>query len=98
MCKKRGLTSSLQGTEDISICSLQLQDIDGAGTFGTLLDIKADLLPRDKGLKAEAAVLDGGVVDKYVRTLFDGDKTVPFGIVEPLYCSMSHVTYLFFQD
>jgi hypothetical protein len=82
----------------VFIRSLQFQDIDGTGTFRTVLDIEADLLTLDKGLKAETAVLDGGVVDEYVRTLFDGDKTVPFGIIEPLYRSMSHVAYLFLQD
>jgi hypothetical protein len=98
MCKKRGLTSFLQGTEGVSICSLQFLDIDGSGTFGTSFNIKADLFPRNKGFKAGAAVLDGGVVDEYVRALSDGDKTVPFGIVEPLYRSMNHVAYLFSQD
>jgi hypothetical protein len=82
----------------VIICSLQFQDIDGAGTFGTVLDIKADFLACDKGLKAETAVLDGGLVDEYVRTLFDGDKTVTFGIIEPLYRSMSHVADLLSQD
>jgi hypothetical protein len=37
-------------------------------------------------------------VDEYVRALFDGDKTVTFGIVKPLYRSMSHVAYLLSQE
>jgi len=45
---KQELTSSLWRKEDVSICGLQFHNVDGAGTFGTLLDIKADSLTLDE--------------------------------------------------
>src|SRR5207245_3386105 len=36
---------------------------------------------------------NGAVVDKYVRSILTSDKTVPLGVVEPLYCAF-HTLHL----
>src|SRR5579859_1385383 len=39
---------------------------------------------------AEALVLNGGVVHEYIFAILTADKTIPLGVIEPLYCSLFH--------
>jgi hypothetical protein len=73
---------------------LQLHNVDGAGAFRALLDIKADLITLGKGLESKILALDGRMVDKHILAIFDRDKTVTFGVIKPLYCAIGHVAYL----
>jgi len=73
---------------------LQLHNVDGAGAFWALLYIKADLITLGKGLESEILALDGRMVDKHILAVFERDKTVTFGVIEPLYCAIGHVAYL----
>jgi len=66
---------------------LQFHDIGGAGAFGALLDIKADVRTLDKRPKTTTIILYGRMVDKYIVAVFDFDKTVTFGVIKPLYSS-----------
>src|SRR5258708_184986 len=31
---------------------------------------------------------DAGVMDEHIRSMFPGDETIAFGVVEPLHCSL----------
>jgi hypothetical protein len=73
---------------------LQLHNVDGAGAFRALLDIKADLITLGKGFKSKILALDGRMVNKHILTVLDRDKTVTFGVIKPLYCAIGHVAYL----
>ena len=71
---------------------LLLYDVDCLGAFRTLFDIEADSVTLGKGF--EPVALDGSVVNKDIGAVFSGNKAEPFGVIEPLYCALSHRLYL----
>jgi hypothetical protein len=57
-------------------------------SFRSLLYFKFNLLSFVQG--AIPLTHDGCVMNEYVGSVFATDETVPFGIVEPLYCAFFH--------
>ena len=72
-----------------TIGGLELLDVRSLGAFLTLRDFEADALILVQ--RAEAAALDGGVVDEEVSAaLVGGDETEALLSVEPLDGALSH--------
>src|SRR5690348_6077290 len=69
----------------MEISAYGLRDVCGLGTLGALDDLKFDWISLLKGSIPVAH--DGRVVYEYVRTVVTTDKSIPFGIIEPLYVS-----------
>ena len=44
---------------------------------------------------AKAACLNGGEVYEYILAVLAADKTIPFRVVKPLYCSLFQLMFLF---
>lgn len=63
-------------------------DICRGGAFLTLLYVKGDALSFIERLKAGS--IDGGMMNKYVRTVFLLEKTKALTVIKPLYSSISH--------
>jgi hypothetical protein len=61
------------------------------GAFSAVRDVKA--YPIAFGKRLEAISLNLRKVDKNVRTVVLLDKTKPFCVIEPLYCTFSHFFY-----
>ena len=57
--------------------------------FGALYDVELNRLAFFQA--AKAARLDGGEVYEYIFTILSANKSKPFGVVEPLYCSLFHM-------
>src|SRR5262245_1042999 len=70
----------------------QLDDIDCLGTFLTVRYIKLNGLPFFQTLKPLA--LDGTIVDENIPAVFSFNKSIAFGVVEPLHLPCRHCCFL----
>src|ERR1051326_5490279 len=69
-------------------CFLQRLYVLCLQALGSLDDVELNRLPFFQA--AEAFVLNGGVVYEHVLAILPADETIPFGVIEPLHCSLFH--------
>jgi len=74
-------------------CGLDAFDVLSLPALGAFDDIELNLLTFLQA--AKAVCLDGGEVNENVLAILAADKTIPLGIVEPLYCSCFHDVAVF---
>src|SRR5438105_10838816 len=68
--------------------TLHRSDVLCLPALGSLDDIELDGLALFQA--AKALVLNGGVMHEDILAILPADETVPFGVVEPLHCSLFH--------
>ena len=69
-----------------------LDDVDGLGALGALGDVEGNVVALAQGL--ETCSLNVAVMNECIDSVLSGDKTIPLGIVKPLYGSVRHVLLL----
>src|SRR4029077_9413547 len=68
-----------------------LLDVRGLEALRASRDLELDAVTL--GQAAEAAALDGRIVDEHVLSVLLGDEPVPLRVVEPLHYSLRHASY-----
>jgi hypothetical protein len=71
---------------------LDHRDVDCRGAFLALLDLEAHAVAFIQ--RPETARIDGGMMNKHVRTVFLFDETKPLAVVKPLYYAFCHGDFL----
>ena len=76
----------------IGYYSLGGSDIYRGRTFGTLLNVKGNVVAVIK--RFETGCIDSTVMDKYIRAIFLLDEAVAFAAIKPFYNSINHCSFL----
>ena len=74
-------------------CGFQRKNLDDGDVysrwpFGALLYLKTHLIAFLKTFKA--CPIDTGVMNEHVRSVLLFNKSIPFSLIKPLYCSICH--------
>src|SRR3989337_970340 len=85
---KKGRLISQPAFSVLQPFGLELYHVCGLGALGPADDFKAHRLTFSQRL--ETIVLNVGVVDKYISTIFLADEPEALGLVEPLNSSFCH--------